>query len=937
MVRKVLHGVGADRALLTEPFAALLVRVLKIAQAIYTAFRHAGERRTKPRVWRGPGSSLVAASDRPSREDGRRGARRVPAQPGAGRLRETAAGGSTAAPKKAARASTRLRCSRGSPRVREGSLWPWVDEEGRLLPHAEDELEPEMAAACFFVLLTHVANERRTQNLSGGLSKPFAERDSRGGRVAARSHRDDLADPPARGSCKRHRKRLQGRAAAAVQGGALRRARRRGRVGRAARARSRAARCARCCCARASGRRSSCAGWKKRAASSWCGHDQPDRSAQTAISSAEALHLAGALEESARQAPTRPAAGGRTTSPGRRRLAGTSARPGRGRARCCTGSRCAGSISSRRCCSACDVGDRHARSPRNLLRRPMREPQTAPRIRKSRRSARLGELETLLSDPGLRARLLLRRGARRSAAGARGGARGPRGGSREGDSACSTPASPSARRRCSPPTFAVSLVLRVRAAAGRVCQPPSATRRCASPLPTQQIWWTALRRASPRAAAATMEAIAESAAVFAATFALSRPPGLDGGGRARARIVAATPPAAAGSVAPTTAARHSALPAELAELAPAARQFSSGSGFTGCSSCSSRGFFTSPSTGGRPLLPLDIPATRTRILSVTAGASCAAGGPGPRHRTAAGLRSTELPVRGWACSTSRDSAAPSGTDRAVAAPAWLPCSCWCATCCSRARSSTRCSSSSPPPLSPCCPTGGETRCAADPPALRALRTGSRPSRPPDMSTRASSRLQIPLTAAGSDLWAIREVSIRRWRSARSPSSSTRRRGRGFARSSTPSQTRLFDAQLPAAEAALLDDLVGARDEEGSLSLDAGSLAALYPQAHPLAIYGAVERAANAQRPLANRTQFSAKTIEARLTGRSFPQAPQPYDAEFERRASRARADAARAAPAPSSTPPRLCSRNDRWRGPTTGSPRRPGALALWGERCRSCC
>src|SRR5437763_209899 len=41
VVRQVLHGVDA-RTLRVEPFAALLVRVLKIAQAVYAAFREGG-------------------------------------------------------------------------------------------------------------------------------------------------------------------------------------------------------------------------------------------------------------------------------------------------------------------------------------------------------------------------------------------------------------------------------------------------------------------------------------------------------------------------------------------------------------------------------------------------------------------------------------------------------------------------------------------------------------------------------------------------------------------------------------------------------------------------------------------------------------------------------------------------------------------------------
>src|SRR5207237_6378222 len=40
IIRQVLHGVDA-RTLRAEPFAAFVVRVLKIAQAVYAAFRHA--------------------------------------------------------------------------------------------------------------------------------------------------------------------------------------------------------------------------------------------------------------------------------------------------------------------------------------------------------------------------------------------------------------------------------------------------------------------------------------------------------------------------------------------------------------------------------------------------------------------------------------------------------------------------------------------------------------------------------------------------------------------------------------------------------------------------------------------------------------------------------------------------------------------------------
>src|SRR5258705_4721669 len=53
-VRQVLHGVG-QRTLRVEPFAAFVVRVLKIAQTAYAAFRHAGHPH---------GAAWTAAQDR---------------------------------------------------------------------------------------------------------------------------------------------------------------------------------------------------------------------------------------------------------------------------------------------------------------------------------------------------------------------------------------------------------------------------------------------------------------------------------------------------------------------------------------------------------------------------------------------------------------------------------------------------------------------------------------------------------------------------------------------------------------------------------------------------------------------------------------------------------------------------------------------------------
>jgi hypothetical protein len=55
-------------------------------------------------------------------------------------------------------------------------LWPWRDAAGGLVPLGNASLSPEAAGACFFVLLTHAAFERRARGgPAGGLSPPFAE------------------------------------------------------------------------------------------------------------------------------------------------------------------------------------------------------------------------------------------------------------------------------------------------------------------------------------------------------------------------------------------------------------------------------------------------------------------------------------------------------------------------------------------------------------------------------------------------------------------------------------------------------------------------------------------------------------------------------------------------------------------------------------------
>jgi hypothetical protein len=169
VVRQILHGVGV-RTLRVEPFAALLVRVLKIAQAVYAAFRHAGFPHeeawaaAEDRLWAphptGRGHSAMGAY-LPSLVQAASGnARR--------RLRRNQETGRT---HEHAQALLARFSSGPGPR-----LWPWSDGAGCLLPHREPLLSPEVAGLCFFVLLTHMAGERRSRGgPAGGLSQPFAE------------------------------------------------------------------------------------------------------------------------------------------------------------------------------------------------------------------------------------------------------------------------------------------------------------------------------------------------------------------------------------------------------------------------------------------------------------------------------------------------------------------------------------------------------------------------------------------------------------------------------------------------------------------------------------------------------------------------------------------------------------------------------------------
>src|SRR3989441_371136 len=75
---------------------------------------------------------------------------------------------------------------------------------------------------------------------------------------------------------------------------------------------------------------------------------------------------------------------------------------------------------------------------------------------------------------------------------------------------------------------------------------------------------------------------------------------------------------------------------------------------------------------------------------------------------------------------------------------------------------------------------------------------------------ALSRLRIPLLAKGSELWAVREFDAG-FLLALAQLADPRERA-AFRAAIDPSQTRLFDQQLAVAEAAVLDDLVGRRDE-----------------------------------------------------------------------------------------------------------------------------
>jgi hypothetical protein len=171
--RRALHGVRA-RTLHTEPFAALLLRVLLVAQSVYAACRLAGLPHREAwaaledRLWSAYPTGRSAASGHAPRgaylpslvlSASAHGRRRSDLSVQQSRTQDHAA-------------ALLARFSRGPG----GALWPWIDEGGKLVPQGDSAPEPQAAAAFFFVLLTFTASSRR---LNGGparkLPAPFEE------------------------------------------------------------------------------------------------------------------------------------------------------------------------------------------------------------------------------------------------------------------------------------------------------------------------------------------------------------------------------------------------------------------------------------------------------------------------------------------------------------------------------------------------------------------------------------------------------------------------------------------------------------------------------------------------------------------------------------------------------------------------------------------
>ncbi len=280
------------------------------------------------------------------------------------------------------------------------------------------------------------------------------------------------------------------------------------------------------------------------------------------------------------------------------------------------------------------------------------------------------------------------------------------------------------------------------------------------------------------------------------------------------------------------------------------------------------------------MVSLDVAATWTRMLSVTAGACAAAGAPGP------GTRIRGTPAFQWIDGPWLGLVDFDGLRRAEreALEAWLF-----------------------GPAEPLLlvrhlllarPLLEEIFIVLTPQAIAVMPEGWRESARPILILApagrgrperrreyldALSRLEIPLVSRGSELWAVREFDVDFLVAIAQLADADRRAA--FRAAIDPSQTRLFDQQIAVARAAVLDDLVGGRDEETALALDVDALSSLNPQAHPLAVYAAVERAHNRRRTATDRTQFAGRTAEARLSARGFPEMARPCTEEFASRAN----------------------------------------------------
>lgn len=279
------------------------------------------------------------------------------------------------------------------------------------------------------------------------------------------------------------------------------------------------------------------------------------------------------------------------------------------------------------------------------------------------------------------------------------------------------------------------------------------------------------------------------------------------------------------------------------------------------------------------MVSLDISATWTRILSVNAGACTAAGAPGPATRIAGTaavgwLEGPWLGIFDLAPLRKAEREALESWLRDHAEPLLLVRHLLLAN-----------------------PLHGDVFVELTEQAVEAMpdgwRDGPRPIlflTPAGRTTRerrreyldALSRLRIPLVSGGSELWGVREFDADLLVAIAQLSGAAGRAA--FRAAIDPSQLRLFEQQLPAAEAAALDDLVGARDEEGALSLDVDAVSSLHPESHPLAVYAAVERAHNRRRGEKERTHFAGRTIEARLAARGYPERVEPCTPEFAARA-----------------------------------------------------